>query len=103
MLDQFYWAERMCWLGVSSEPLHRNHLLPDKNDARSVQEAAHAVSSAIHNALLPKVKARAVEIAKRISPEVMSFRRVGRMKLRTSVFGSFVVCSTYFILSFYII
>ncbi|XP_054802932.1 sterol 3-beta-glucosyltransferase UGT80B1 isoform X3 [Prosopis cineraria] len=69
MLDQFYWAERTYWLGVSSEPLHRNHLLPDKNDERSVQEAAHALSSAIHNALSPKVKARAAEIAERISHE----------------------------------
>ncbi|KAI9087241.1 hypothetical protein K1719_030876 [Acacia pycnantha] len=69
MLDQFYWAERMYWLGVSSEPLHRNHLLPEKNDDRSVQEAAHGLSTAIHNALSPKVKARAAEIAERISHE----------------------------------
>ncbi|XP_028800943.1 sterol 3-beta-glucosyltransferase UGT80B1 isoform X2 [Neltuma alba] len=69
MLDQFYWAERMYWLGVSSEPLHRNHLLPDKNDERNVQEAAHALSSAIHSALSPKVKARAAQIAERISDE----------------------------------
>lgn len=77
MLDQFYWAERMHWLGVSPEPLSRNHLLPDKCDERSVQEAAHVLSSAIHDALSPKVKARAVEIAERISLEVMLILEMG--------------------------
>ncbi|KAK7246835.1 hypothetical protein RIF29_41705 [Crotalaria pallida] len=69
MLDQFYWAERMCWLGVSPEPLHRNHLLPDKNDDTSIQEAAHVLSTAIHEALSSSIKVRAAEIAGRISLE----------------------------------
>ncbi|XP_020221678.1 sterol 3-beta-glucosyltransferase UGT80B1 isoform X3 [Cajanus cajan] len=66
MLDQFYWAERMHWLGVSPEPLNRNHLLPDKNDNTSVQEAACVLSLSIHAALSSTVKARAAEIAERI-------------------------------------
>ncbi|CAJ2644694.1 sterol 3-beta-glucosyltransferase UGT80A2 [Trifolium pratense] len=66
VLDQFYWAERMHWLGVSPEPLSRNHLLPDKNDDRSIQEAAHVLSLAIHDALLSTVKTRAAEISERI-------------------------------------
>ncbi|XP_015943682.1 sterol 3-beta-glucosyltransferase UGT80B1 isoform X1 [Arachis duranensis] len=69
MLDQFYWAERMHWLGVSPEPLSRNHLVPDKNDETSVQEAAHVLSKAIHDALSSRVKARAAEISERISLE----------------------------------
>lgn len=77
MLDQFYWAERMCWLGVSPEPLSRKHLLPDKNDERMIQEAARVLSSAIHDASSPNVKARAVEIAERISLEVMPILEVG--------------------------
>ena len=72
ILDQFYWAERMHWLGVSPEPLSRNHLLPDKNDEECVQEAAHVLSLAIQNALSPEVKARAAEIAEKISSEVMT-------------------------------
>lgn len=77
MLDQFYWAERMYWLGVSPEPLRRNHLLPDKNDDRSIQEAAHVLSIAIHDALSSRVKARATEIAERILPEVIAILKVG--------------------------
>ncbi|RYR35583.1 hypothetical protein Ahy_A10g050720 [Arachis hypogaea] len=69
MLDQFYWAERMHWLGVSPEPLSRNHLVPDKNDETSVQEAAHVLSKAIHDALSSRVKGRAAEISERISLE----------------------------------
>ncbi|CAI8589712.1 unnamed protein product [Vicia faba] len=66
VLDQFYWAERMHWLGVSPEPLSRNHLLPDKNDDRSIQEAARVLSLAIHDALSSRVKIRAAEIAEKI-------------------------------------
>ncbi|XP_019418459.1 PREDICTED: sterol 3-beta-glucosyltransferase UGT80B1 [Lupinus angustifolius] len=69
MLDQFYWAERMYWLGVSPEPLRRNHLVPDKNDDTSIQEAAHVLSMAIHDALSSRVKARAAETAKILSLE----------------------------------
>lgn len=71
VLDQFYWAERMHWLGVSTEPLSRNNLLPDKNDDRSIQEAAHVLSLAIHDALSSRVKTRAAEIAEKIFLEVI--------------------------------
>lgn len=72
ILDQFYWAERMHWLGVSPEPLSRNHLLPDKNDNTSIHEAARVLSLAIHDALSSTVKARAAEIAERILLEVIT-------------------------------
>uniref|UniRef100_A0A7N0RFV6 Erythromycin biosynthesis protein CIII-like C-terminal domain-containing protein n=1 Tax=Kalanchoe fedtschenkoi TaxID=63787 RepID=A0A7N0RFV6_KALFE len=69
MLDQFYWAQRMSWLGVAPEPLKRSQLLPDTNDASSIAEAAQALSEAIAHALIYEVKARASEIAARISHE----------------------------------
>jgi hypothetical protein len=71
MLDQFYWAERMFWLGIAPEPLKRDHLLPDKNDDLSIHDAANVLSRAINDALSPKVRACAIEIAERISLEVI--------------------------------
>ncbi|XP_057978225.1 sterol 3-beta-glucosyltransferase UGT80B1 isoform X2 [Malania oleifera] len=69
MLDQFYWAERMFWLGVAPEPLKRDHLLPDKMDEKSISEAAYLLSKAINYALSPDVKGRASEMAEIISLE----------------------------------
>ncbi|KAL6964359.1 hypothetical protein U1Q18_035414 [Sarracenia purpurea var. burkii] len=69
MLDQFYWAERMFWLGVASEPLKRNDLVPDENDDMRVREAANTLARAINYALSPEVKARAAEIAENLSLE----------------------------------
>ncbi|KVI10997.1 UDP-glucuronosyl/UDP-glucosyltransferase [Cynara cardunculus var. scolymus] len=51
MLDQFYWAERMFWLGVSPEPLKRTQLLPDEDDETSIKEAACGLARAIDYAL----------------------------------------------------
>ncbi|CAK9151193.1 unnamed protein product [Ilex paraguariensis] len=72
MLDQFYWAERMFWLGVAPEPLKRNHLLPDKDDDIGIREATNMLARAIDYALSPEVKARASEIAERLSLEASS-------------------------------
>ncbi|XP_072959879.1 sterol 3-beta-glucosyltransferase UGT80B1 isoform X7 [Typha angustifolia] len=69
LLDQFYWAERLCWLGVAPEPLQRQHLIPDDNDISSINQAAGALSRAIKMALSPEVKAQAATIAHRISSE----------------------------------
>ncbi|XP_052192962.1 sterol 3-beta-glucosyltransferase UGT80B1 isoform X2 [Diospyros lotus] len=69
MLDQFYWAERMFWLGVAPEPLKKDHLLPDENDEMRVREGANMVAGAINYALSPEVKAHATEIAERLSLE----------------------------------
>ncbi|XP_038681893.1 UDP-sugar-dependent glycosyltransferase 52 isoform X2 [Tripterygium wilfordii] len=69
MLDQFYWAEKMFWLGVSPQPLKRNCLIPDKLDDTSVREASSVISKSIHDALSSKVRARASEIAGQISLE----------------------------------
>ncbi|XP_058191829.1 sterol 3-beta-glucosyltransferase UGT80A2 [Rhododendron vialii] len=69
MLDQFYWAERMFWLGIAPEPLKRNYLLPDENDDVCVMEAANMLARAINYALAPEVKARASEISELLSHE----------------------------------
>ncbi|XP_062176449.1 sterol 3-beta-glucosyltransferase UGT80B1 isoform X5 [Alnus glutinosa] len=80
LLDQFYWAERMFWLGVAPEPLKINHLLPDKSDNVSIHEAATVLSRAINNALSPKVKTCALEIAERISLENGVLEAVKKLK-----------------------
>ena len=49
MLDQFYWAERMFWVGVA----------PDENDDNCVREAANMLARAINHVLSPKVKTNA--------------------------------------------
>ncbi|XP_024173767.1 sterol 3-beta-glucosyltransferase UGT80B1 isoform X3 [Rosa chinensis] len=69
MLDQFYWAERMFWLGVASEPLKRSHLLPEESDDETIEEAAKMLSRVIHDTLSPEIRERAVEISERISLE----------------------------------
>ena len=73
MLDQFYWADRMFWLGVAPEPLKRNYLVPDNVDDTSIKEAAEALSQAIQYALSPRVKECEKEIAERISVEVNAY------------------------------
>ncbi|KAJ0988050.1 hypothetical protein J5N97_006406 [Dioscorea zingiberensis] len=69
LLDQFYWAERLCWLGVAPTPLQKQNLVPDSGDATSIQLAADALSKAISAALSPKIKAQAAMVAQRISHE----------------------------------
>ncbi|XP_022855103.1 sterol 3-beta-glucosyltransferase UGT80A2 isoform X1 [Olea europaea var. sylvestris] len=69
MLDQFYWAERMFWLGVAPEPLNSNQLLPDRDDDCYIKEAANMLARVLNSALSSKVKLRASELAKRISDE----------------------------------
>lgn len=71
MLDQFYWAERMFWLGVASEPLRRCHLLPDNSDVAQIEEAVTMLSKSLHHALSDEVKARALEISSKLSVEVI--------------------------------
>ncbi|WVZ77378.1 hypothetical protein U9M48_025251 [Paspalum notatum var. saurae] len=69
LLDQFYWAERLHWLGVAPEPLQRQHLVPDNDDTWSIQSAADVLLGAIRSALLPETKAQATRIADRLSFE----------------------------------
>ncbi|XP_021910089.1 LOW QUALITY PROTEIN: uncharacterized protein LOC110823898 [Carica papaya] len=69
MLDQFYWAEKMFWLGVAPEPVERNHLVPEKMNDSGIRKAAIVLSKAIHDALSPRIKACALRISERISCE----------------------------------
>ncbi|KAL6888884.1 hypothetical protein ACP4OV_009910 [Aristida adscensionis] len=69
MLDQFYWAERLHWLGVAPEPLPRQHLIPDIDDAAIIQSAADVLVGAIRSALSSEIKAQATRIADRLSSE----------------------------------
>ncbi|PWA46311.1 UDP-glucuronosyl/UDP-glucosyltransferase [Artemisia annua] len=71
LLDQFYWADRMFWLGVSPEPLKRNQLLPDEDDAVCMKEAANALTCAIACALSSQMRANAYKIAQRLSSEIV--------------------------------
>ncbi|CAN8252215.1 unnamed protein product [Cochlearia groenlandica] len=69
MLDQFYWAEKMSWLGVAPQPLQRNHLLLEETNDENIMEAAKVVAKSIYDALSAKTKARATEIAQILSLE----------------------------------
>eukprot|EP00268_Persea_americana_P063505 TRINITY_DN8241_c0_g2_i3.p1 TRINITY_DN8241_c0_g2~~TRINITY_DN8241_c0_g2_i3.p1 ORF type:complete len:343 (+),score=69.07 TRINITY_DN8241_c0_g2_i3:628-1656(+) len=69
ILDQFYWAEKMFWLGVAPEPLRKTHLLPDEEDVVRIAQAADALSNALKVALSSKIKERASEVSKKISSE----------------------------------
>ncbi|AQK70616.1 UDP-Glycosyltransferase superfamily protein [Zea mays] len=69
MMDQFYWSERLQWLGVAPEPLQRQNLVPDNDDALSIHNAADVLVGAIRSALSPETKAQAARIADRLSSE----------------------------------
>ncbi|KAG8368757.1 hypothetical protein BUALT_Bualt15G0079100 [Buddleja alternifolia] len=71
ILDQFYWAERMFWLGVAPEPLKSTSLLPDEDDYPCIVKAANVLVGAINYALSPEVKLHASQIAKKISTKVV--------------------------------
>ncbi|XP_016453631.1 uncharacterized protein LOC107777967 isoform X4 [Nicotiana tabacum] len=69
MLDQFYWAERMFWLGVAPEPLRREHLVPDKDEDFYIKEAANMLVRALDYTQASEVKARALQISNKLSNE----------------------------------
>lgn len=75
MLDQFYWAEKMSWLGVAPQPLERNHLILEEPNDENIMEAAQVVAKAIYDALSTKTRARAMEIAEILSLEVTSYNQ----------------------------
>lgn len=62
----------MHWIGVAPEPLKITDMIPDKLDDSGIKMAASALSRAINEAVSPITKARASEIAERISHEVNS-------------------------------
>ncbi|GAB4848154.1 hypothetical protein Ancab_002821 [Ancistrocladus abbreviatus] len=75
MHDQFYWAERMFWLGVAPEPVKRSLLLPAQIDDTSIREGASMLSHALDYALSSQIRSRAQEISERISHEDFHTRK----------------------------
>lgn len=69
LFDQFYWAERMFWLGVSPEPLKRDDMVPIDGKYTTINEAAEKLARSISYALSPEVRACALEVAERLSLE----------------------------------
>ncbi|XP_055816236.1 uncharacterized protein LOC129885824 isoform X2 [Solanum dulcamara] len=69
MLDQFYWAERMYWLGVAPEPLKREHLVPDKDEDLYIKEAANMLVRALEYSQSSEVKTRTLQISNKLSNE----------------------------------
>uniref|UniRef100_A0A3Q7ERY2 Glycosyltransferase family 28 N-terminal domain-containing protein n=1 Tax=Solanum lycopersicum TaxID=4081 RepID=A0A3Q7ERY2_SOLLC len=69
MLDQFYWAERMYWLGVAPEPLKREHLVPDKDEDFYIKKAANMLVRALDYSQSSEVKTRALQISNKLSNE----------------------------------
>ncbi|KZV20791.1 hypothetical protein F511_30433 [Dorcoceras hygrometricum] len=91
ILDQFYWAERMFWLGVAPEPLKNTCLLPEKDDDCYIMEASNMLIGAINRALSPEVKLQASQMANRISTEDSSNKerhiQAGFICVRRDVLG----------------
>ncbi|KAK4378647.1 hypothetical protein RND71_000509 [Anisodus tanguticus] len=75
MLDQFYWAERMYWLGVAPEPLGREHLVPDKDEDFYIKEAANMFVRALDCSQSSEVKSRALQISNKLSNELHGLRQ----------------------------
>ncbi|PKA53809.1 Sterol 3-beta-glucosyltransferase UGT80A2 [Apostasia shenzhenica] len=70
ILDQFYWAERLFWLGVAPRPLERHILVPDSNYTEVIKKSAETFAKTINLALLPSAKERALKVAEKLSSEV---------------------------------
>eukprot|EP00252_Welwitschia_mirabilis_P022068 TRINITY_DN5853_c0_g1_i2.p1 TRINITY_DN5853_c0_g1~~TRINITY_DN5853_c0_g1_i2.p1 ORF type:complete len:201 (+),score=36.71 TRINITY_DN5853_c0_g1_i2:1205-1807(+) len=68
ILDQFYWAERMSWIGVAPPALTKKHLIPDSTP-ESISEAATVVSRSLHAALREEMRSRATSIAEKLRAE----------------------------------
>lgn len=61
----------MFWLGVSPEPLKRDDMVPIDGKYTTINEAAEKLARSISYALSPEVRACALEVAERLSLEVM--------------------------------
>ncbi|MCO5587792.1 hypothetical protein L7F22_041744 [Adiantum nelumboides] len=68
VLDQFYWAERMAWIGVAREPLRRDYLVPPANS--EIYTAVTKLLHAINEALSPRIQACAADLGEKLRNEV---------------------------------
>jgi UDP:flavonoid glycosyltransferase YjiC (YdhE family) len=72
VLDQFYWAERMAWLGVAPPPLRPEHLIVNVHGSvEDYNEAVRVVSCAIAKACKTEMRACASNLGKKIHSEVV--------------------------------
>ena len=71
VLDQFYWAERMTWLGVAPQPLTPQNLMPDISPppSESLAEAVKLVKAAIQESLALEAKRCAASLSAQIDVE----------------------------------
>eukprot|EP00897_Mesotaenium_endlicherianum_P005150 jgi/Mesen1/4663/ME000241S03703 len=69
MFDQFYWAERMAWLGVASEPLRPKVLMPPGNDPESLASSLEAVAAALAGTTSGALRRRAAQLGAEIRAE----------------------------------
>lgn len=71
VMDQFYWAERMEWLGVAPAPLRPEHLMPDLHEEGSVSlsDAVRVVTSAVMKGFTEECKQCASSLRNKIQME----------------------------------
>lgn len=71
VLDQFYWAERMTWLGVAPQHLTPQHLMPEisQPSSESFVEAVKVVTGAINEAFSVELKHCAASLSAKIEFE----------------------------------
>ncbi|MCO5567423.1 hypothetical protein L7F22_021114 [Adiantum nelumboides] len=67
VLDQFYWAERMAWIGVAPEPLRRVYLVPPANS--ETYTAVSKLLHAINGAMSPRIQACAADLGEKLRNE----------------------------------
>eukprot|EP00850_Spirogloea_muscicola_P000504 SM000002S05584 [mRNA] locus=s2:1015449:1019679:+ [translate_table: standard] len=69
IFDQFYWAERMAWLGVASKSVALHNILSGKATLEPLVEGTDALTGAILQAAAPTVRQRARDIASNLGKE----------------------------------
>ncbi|GBG81511.1 hypothetical protein CBR_g32500 [Chara braunii] len=76
LFDQFYWAERMFWIGVASEPLAPTDVMIDgigmdkgTNEAQDMAERSARLVAALRQACTDTVRQTSVQLAHTINKE----------------------------------
>lgn len=83
VLDQFYWAERMTWLGVAPQPLMPQNLMPDISrtaPSESFVEAVKVVTAAISQAFSDVLKRCARSLSAKLEVEDGTAMAVGILR-----------------------
>eukprot|EP00850_Spirogloea_muscicola_P022058 SM000275S10314 [mRNA] locus=s275:27872:32150:+ [translate_table: standard] len=69
IFDQFYWAERMAWLGVASKPVALHNILSGRGTLEPLVEGTDALTGAILQAAAPTMRQRARDVASNLGKE----------------------------------